>query len=311
MPSRDKTAPAPPTTHRGDRQIEPPGRLARTTEMTDDHIRPKNPGHERPVLAQAASDASITHSASPTQRASQPERVADRLRALRRRTGMSAAELAKAAGMPATTYKSYEDRFAKPHLPAELALRLAPILAGRGNPPLHEADILELATPLAIPHRVAQITTTLPNARRTQDAPAPTAGSRDVPLLAVRAAGWGAITLMPDAPPLDYLPRPPALAARRTIFAFTIADNSLSPRFEAGERVYCDPNRPPAAGGYAVALLRRASDQDPQDAHIGRLVAMDADTLRLRLLQPEQEIALDMAAVERVGRILTTEEMLG
>jgi hypothetical protein len=223
---------------------------------------------------------------------------------------MTAAALAQAAGMPPTTLKSYEDRYRRAYLPADLVLRLAPHLAGRGNPPITQNDVLAMATPLAQNASPGHMTIALPNAHRDAGR-APHASrpiAQDVPLLDSRPAGWGRILLMPEAPPIDVLPRPAALRAARAVFALTIADASLSPRYEPGERVYCDPTRPPAPGGYAVVLLHPTETGQP--AHIGKLVSIAPEAVVLRLHQPDSEIALARTTIAQIGRILTTAELL-
>jgi phage repressor protein C with HTH and peptisase S24 domain len=54
------------------------------------------------------------------------------LKRLRERTGMSVREVAAAIGRPTSTYASYEDKYKKRYLPADLILDLLPIFSARG-----------------------------------------------------------------------------------------------------------------------------------------------------------------------------------
>ena len=230
------------------------------------------------------------------------------MRALRRRAGLSAPQLAVAAGMPATTYKSYEDRFSKPHLPVALVRRLAPALVGRGHPPIEQHELNYLA---GIVEQGAQPTTWTGagNANLTAATFSPLVASRDVPVIATRAAEWGTVLVLPQ-PPTAFLPRPATQASNRGLFCVTMADASLAPRFEPGERLYCDPSRPPSPGTYAIAILA-APPGTPARAHVGRLLVMTAQHIAIGLLNPPQEIHIPTEDVATLARVLTTAELLG
>lgn len=73
----------------------------------------------------------------------EPSPISRRLKLLRQRAGLSIREVAHALGMEhGSSYQHYEDRFRKPHLPLELAQRLAPIFAAKG---IAEAELYALA----------------------------------------------------------------------------------------------------------------------------------------------------------------------
>ena len=69
------------------------------------------------------------------------------LKALRERAGLSVREVARAIGLGESysTYATYERAFKKPFLPMDLAQKLSKALAGRGDPPITENDVLALA----------------------------------------------------------------------------------------------------------------------------------------------------------------------
>jgi DNA-binding XRE family transcriptional regulator len=68
--------------------------------------------------------------------------IGPRLKALRNRTGLSAAEVAKAIGRATTSYQHYEDNYKKPFLPVELTHQLIPVFQAAG---VEAHELLSLA----------------------------------------------------------------------------------------------------------------------------------------------------------------------
>ena len=74
--------------------------------------------------------------------------ITERLRALRKRAGYSMDALARALGYRAASgYQRYESKehYRKTYLPTDLVHRLLEILVGRGQPPVTQTEVLELA----------------------------------------------------------------------------------------------------------------------------------------------------------------------
>lgn len=234
-------------------------------------------------------------------------RVGDALKNLRRRADLTAKQIAIAAGMPDTTYKNYEDRFSKPHLPVEIMQKLIPALVGRGDPPIQEAELMALAGigTLATPHGHAPLLKP-PGANTNVALP------RDVPLLQTNVAGWGALWLALGAQPLDFLPHPPAISSTRALWAVTVADNALAPRYEIGERLYLDPNRPPSPHGYTM-VIEQPDKEHRALAHLGRLAGLTDETVKIERLTPSDAPAtqLPRRQIQSIARILTPDELLG
>jgi hypothetical protein len=219
--------------------------------------------------------------------------------------------MATAVGMPYTTYKNYEDRLSKPYIPMHIVQQILPQLLGRGTPPVTQEEVLALAGVGEAP-RPPPAPLPPPNARVVAAVPLPPPGARDVPVIQSRAAGWGTLTLDFRAPPVDLLPRPPAISPARAVWAVTIADASLAPRFEIGERLYCDPNRPPAIGSYAV-VIEPADTSHRAVAHLGRLVEMNDESVMIARLAPagSAPVQIPRAGVQTIARVLTMVELLG
>lgn len=77
--------------------------------------------------------------------------VAQRLRALRERSGLSDCTVAMRLGYSrARQYRVYEDPtiWEAPYLQSDLVRRLLPILMGRGDPPITRQEVASLAAPI-------------------------------------------------------------------------------------------------------------------------------------------------------------------
>lgn len=305
MPRGNKPPTAPPAGNRARRQPKQTAQRNRAAELQNDLARAQHRHAATPPTAQAT-PTQVTHFASPSQDAF---RVAAALRALRKRAGLTARQLAAAAGMPQTTYKSYEDRYAKPHLPVPLVEAIGPHLLGRGHPPITAADLAPLVGRLVLPPPDDYVPPRTPNARAAPAPPRPPELRRDVPVLAARTAGWGAMRVNFQADPDDLLPRPASHSSPR-LFAITMSDASMTPRYDPGERIYCDPTRPPAIGGYAVMIEPPAANGDAL-AHVGRVLSLTDKEIVLEQHNPPRQIRLDTSRVQTLARILTTAELLG
>lgn len=325
MPGRDKPPAAPPRRDRRARDAETPSG-SRDTPKAGDDIGGTRRSHQNPQPTEPDPvHAEVTQSASPTQDARRVGHIGDELKALRLRAGLSAAELAAAMDMPPTSYKTHENRPSarRPYLPMDLVNRLAPHLLGRGRPPITQQDLLWLAgvgtTLDAVPTGLATLTgmshspRPYSNARLEGNAPVAVASTRDVPVVASRPITWGIMAVNLAAAPVDFVPRPAALATNRSVWALTLADASMTPRFDPGERLYCDPTRPPPIGGYVVLLLQQRDDDPPgeQRAMVGRLTATSARDVEIETLSPPNRHSVPTEQIHTIARVLTLAELLG
>jgi phage repressor protein C with HTH and peptisase S24 domain len=237
--------------------------------------------------------------------------VRRRLRALRVRAGLSAPKLAERLGKPHSTYKSYEDRYKKKHLPMDLAQLLAKALSGLGEPPITRAEVLSLAsTPAG--------EAVLPDSNVRPASDAPTLPDRhempkDVPVwgTAAGANGDGAFLLNALDGAIDYVRRPPALAAARDVFAIYVESDSMAPRFEPGELVYCDPRRPVVPGRYVVLTVQSEDPGEPPRSYVKRLVRRTASEVILEQFNPPKELRFAANRVSQMVRVLDWPEVLG
>lgn len=88
---------------------------------------------------------------------------------------------------------------------------------------------------------------------RESDIRLPTGMARDVPVLGTAAGSdfeRGAFQITTD--PVDYVRRPPGLLQARDVYALYVEGSSMEPRFEPGELIFINPNRPVRIGDYVV-----------------------------------------------------------
>lgn len=249
--------------------------------------------------------------------------VTDRFRALRLRAGLSLEALAKSAGYAgASSIQRYEDPsprgFHKKYMPRDVVDRFAPHLVGRGDPPISEHEVyvrLAGGAPVGRPMGLAEepaVSSFEHDVRapaQPVSAPAIAQLPRNVRVLGTAAGGDdGSFEL--SGQEIDFVRRPPGVAAARDVYAVYVVNDSMSPRFEAGDLVYVHPGRPPAVGDYVVVQLRE-SEHGAHRALIKRLVKRTAGILHLEQFNPPKRKEIPMRQVEAVHRILTPNDLFG
>ena len=147
--------------------------------------------------------------------------VAERLKAIRERSGRSMAAVAKAVGYSgASSYQRYEDdaTFTKKYIPLDLAEKLAQALVGRGKPPITEAEVLALARDDIQP-----------------------AGKRLIPLVGYVGAGAEiyAIDDHPKGQGLDEVESPWSGLPSSTV-AVRVRGDSMTPAYYDGDLIFYD-----------------------------------------------------------------------
>lgn len=108
---------------------------------------------------------------------------------------------------------------------------------------------------------------------------------RTLPVFQTATAGQDAIMILEG---VELTHRPPALRAVPDAYALLLPDDSLAPRYFAGEIVWIDPHGRPYAGQYVCARLRAESNQ----RILGQLVSAGAKEIVLLKHQPSREISV-------------------
>jgi len=255
---------------------------------------------------------------APTTSATTP---ADRLRWARQQAGYaSAAAFAREAAVPEVTYRAHEKgaRLSGGRGLSEAAARAyakllgidwAWLLTGAGEPSDAGQHAPRRSGPEEMPGAPA------PNVGdETVELPAPAGLPRNVPLRGTAACGdtrGDAGDFEFNGEIVDYVRRPPGIAAARNVFAVYVTGDSMAPRFEAGELVFVHPDKPPV-NGCDVLVELHGHDGQAGACYIKRLLRRTPSKLVLRQFNPPRDdIELPLAKVRVLYRILTPSELLG
>lgn len=237
--------------------------------------------------------------------------AAKKLKALRLRvTKLSVRALATELGYPShNTYAYYENDFKEDLLPMDLVRKLAAVMIGRGDPPITEVEVWALGGAAPPFHHIVSPETYRPETRLFP--PAVGMMPIDVPLVGTAVGGTtGDFQL--NGQVVDYVRRPPGLIGNRGAFCLYITGTSMEPKFDHGELVYVDPNRPARNGDYVLVEMKPSMGGEPGPAYVKRLVA--ATPTKYRLLQfnpPNDKIELLRERVLRVSCIMKLNDLLG
>jgi hypothetical protein len=150
---------------------------------------------------------------------------------------------------------------------------------------------------------VAMDTARPANLRSTiRQVPLPDVGERTVPIRKVTGGAKGGIILMAEDP-VDYAPRPPALAAAQDAWAYRNSDPTMAPAFEIDDPVYVVPSRPWSTGNYALVTMGG-------EAFLRRVDRLDETAVWLEQFTPPQVQRVARARIDKIERVLRHAEVL-
>lgn len=223
----------------------------------------------------------------------------------------SAAQFARVAQVPEVTYRAHENgtrglseaaaRAYAAHLPG---IRWAWLLTGEGA-----AEESGTAMPAAAALAEGARPFTGVRASSVELPTRPDLG-RDLPVMGTAVGGNdGDFSLNGDT--VDYVRRPPGLAAARNAFAVYVIGQSMVPRFDEGDLVFVHPGRPPVVGSDVLVEL-----QGPDGSHgpcfIKRLVKRTGSSIVLEQFNPpRRDITFRLEEVRALYRILTPADLFG
>jgi hypothetical protein len=116
---------------------------------------------------------------------------------------------------------------------------------------------------------------------------------------------------------LDYLARPPSLAADPEAYAVEITGTSMNPRFEPGERAFVSPKSPVRIGDDVIVQLKQAHPEGSDFTDtvtavlIKRLVKRNAEYIELRQFNPDQTFRVPIGSIASVGGKLAIHRVRG
>jgi phage repressor protein C with HTH and peptisase S24 domain len=227
------------------------------------------------------------------------EKLSDRLSFALQRSGLSQAELARRVGMKQPsisaiiTGETTHTKFA-PEMARELGVAVEWLLTGEGPiepSPQQQTPILEVD-----PTRIVEI-------------PDRTAMPLNVPVYGI-AVGGSAADFQLNGEIVDYVRRPPGLMNAKRVFAIYVQGESMEPRYENGDLVYLNPDRP-ARSGDDVVIQMKPNGHKAGDCFIKRLVRRTPTQIVCRQFNPPAEVVYGIDEVDKVFKVLTSAELMG
>ncbi|WP_376703772.1 helix-turn-helix transcriptional regulator [Mesorhizobium sp. ISC25] len=170
-------------------------------------------------------------------------------------------------------------------------LRVDPVALGKG-----EVVFLEDAGPVADAEIV------------TDPGPLP-AGPMDIQLLGTAVGGDdGDFTF--NGQPAGYVQRPPGIRHLRNVFALHVLSDSMVPRYEPGEMIYCG-GREALPGDHVVIETLPEQNEQNGKAFIKKLVKRTAAELIVEQYNPPKTLTFNRYAIKNVFRVIPLKELLG
>jgi len=219
--------------------------------------------------------------------------VARRLKALRERSGLSMREVSESLGWALTRYQHYEDRYRRRFLPVEMCRHLAELFAPRGIDP---RSMLELAGLDGNP-----ITVVGPSSGQLRMADVGRPSTRDLPVMgAVKGGAEGFYFNEGEAK--EYVVRPASLAGASNAFALYVDGDSMEPRYQAGEILYVNPNRPLTKNCFVAVEMGDGRGM------IKQFLRRSDEHIVLHQFNPPKDIRIAARDVKQIYRIVGSGE---
>ena len=208
--------------------------------------------------------------------------VAERLKALRVRAGVTMAEAAIAIGRKTPSgYQHYEDpgKFTKPYLPRELVEKLAPLFvdsAAEGEVPVTAKELWELAGHDR-PPREPKPTIIIPSE--------PSPNRTVIPVYAAARGGAGHVII--DHTPIEDAVPPEELVRVRGAYGILIVGESMVPAYKPGDIAWVNPHK--HAERDTDVVLYHVPPNGNAEAIIKTLISFSDREWKLRQYQPPLE----------------------
>lgn len=249
--------------------------------------------------------------------------IGEKLNGLRIRAGLSLAEVAAGAGYktPSGVQQFFSPHYDPGSLAVKVAHKLAPVLAGRGEPVISEHEVYDLTmlpTPSIMTIKPVQEVETAPQTPTLKGA------LKDVPVyssalaadIEFDEAGNGLKpveqTVFEMGEVVTHVRRPPGLLATK-VYALFVSGSSMEPRYRPGDPVFVDPQRPPSIGDDVIVQLFSA-DTDNEEVVSGlikTLVRRTGSYLELEQYQPHITFRVPMQRVAQIHRVIPWREAFG
>lgn len=213
-----------------------------------------------------------------------PESIANRMRNLRERTGMSIDQMARGMGYAsASSIQRYFDagKLKTGYLKRDFVAKVEKVLLGKGSPPITRPEIWELAGP-------EFIFATLEPANAVVISQNVTSGNK-IPVYGSAVGGVDGEFAM-NGIALYEVVAPAVLTNVKEAYAVQISGESMEPRYFDGEVVFVNPHRRVVKGDFVIVQIRAEHNEDPPLAYVKRFVRHNAVELVLEQYNPPKEM---------------------
>ncbi|MNV25677.1 Helix-turn-helix domain protein [compost metagenome] len=137
----------------------------------------------------------------------------------------------------------------------------------------------------------------------------PPTGPMDVELLGVSYGGDdGDFTFNGEVQ--GYVRRPPGVSGLKNVFALHVLSDSMVPRYDPGEVIYCG-GREPVPGDHVVVETFPEVEGQVGKAFIKKLVQRTSKEIVVEQYNPKKEIRYDRYAIKSLWRVIPLKELLG
>lgn len=222
-----------------------------------------------------------------------PESIANRMRNLRERAGMTIDQMAAAMDYAgASSIQRYFDagKLKTGYLKRDFVAKVEKVLLGKGSPPITRPEIWELAGP-----EFNFAGENLPNASVV---PQIVTGGNKIPVYGSAVGGIDGEFAMNGVMLYEVI-APPVLNNVSGAYAVQISGESMEPRYFDGEVVFVNPRKRIVKGDFVIAQIKIEEDGPPL-AFVKRFIRHNAVELVLEQYNPPKEIRFPHDQVESV-----------
>jgi|EndMetStandDraft_9_1072997.scaffolds.fasta_scaffold23007_5 hypothetical protein len=234
--------------------------------------------------------------------------IGNRLIALRNYSGLSLAEVAQRGGYKgaSSVQKLFQPDYNPPHLPKEVAAKLAKAFVGAGDPPIRPEELSgltegaqEIETIIAdMTHLVHLISDKIPLYTTEKIADfVETSKGYQIPLFIRSHSDAG-----------EHFPCPKHLRGKQLLGHY-VTVGSLWPRYEEGEIFFLEHRTPPVSGDDVVVTVVTEENLDG-GMFIGRLTMRTDEEARIDLLSPQDHVTLPRNKIISIRRLAKRSDML-
>lgn len=113
-------------------------------------------------------------------------------------------------------------------------------------------------------------------------------------------------TVSEDVPlnnPTDWLPCPPELANISSAFAFNVVDEEMAPRYNPGDIVYVNPQKPLITGCYVLVV------KNDDTAVLRQFLKSNGQSFTLKSYQSQSEETIQISDLKGIYRIIGSREL--